>query len=70
MFFENVWFAQIEIHEPFRGEAALRSPAACVHLLKRCADRMIDISGQLKLRIPPRTDWGVIGGVFLITILF
>ena len=27
----------------FRGEAALRSPAPCIQLLKRCADNNIDI---------------------------
>ena len=29
--------------EVFRGEAALRSPAPCIQLLKRCANNNIDI---------------------------
>ena len=29
--------------ETCRGEAALRSPAPCIQLLKRCADNNIDI---------------------------
>ena len=42
---ENFWVMEVhrkEIKKCFRGEAALRSPAPCIQLLKHCADRKID----------------------------
>ena len=34
---------QREVNRNYRGEAALRSPAPCIQLLKICADNNIDI---------------------------
>ena len=33
----------MQVHFHCRGEAALRSPAPCIQLLKHCADNNIDI---------------------------
>ena len=38
---ENLHFDNFRVD--FRGEAALRSPAPCIQLLKICADNNIDI---------------------------
>ena len=39
--FRDIWV--LFKNNCYRGEAALRSPAAYVHLLKRCADRKTDL---------------------------